>query len=1189
MAAVIGALRADLSASVARFEKDMGRAAEVLKKFSRDAKSVANSLTSAGQTMTAALTVPVLALGVAVAKTAGNYEAGMNRVEAATRASAAEMEQLEKKARDVGRSFDNVASATEAADAMEILAKNGLSVEQILGGAVDASVKLAAATGAELAPAADVATDVMLQFGKQAKDLDGVVDGIVGTLLESKFGFDDYRLALGQAGGVAGGLGVQFTEFNAVIAATSALFASGSDAGTSFKTFLTSLSGNSKEAKEAITKYGLSFYDANGNMKTMVEITQQLDEKLSGLNDTEKTEVLKKIFGTDAMRTAIGLMATGADRLAELDAAIQQASAQEQMDALMKGFNGAMKQLGNAFQELQIAIGESGLLDVIAAVALKVRDLFIWLSQLPGPVLAVATAIAGIVAAIGPAIWLAGAFAGAVANLVGPVQLLMTMLPGLSATIAGLGASFLPAVAALAPWIVAIGAVIALVWQFRGVIFEAFGSVVDMFKSEVVPAFAELWSAIKTAWDNIASYFTAGPMGEALKTIGWLLAEFIALVVEGLGTQVVQKVTAFVRLVTVAVTTIGNAFKVFGLLMKGDFIGAFEAMLDSGRQFVDGILGVLDALLPGTKAVVTAVYNAVKTWLLDGLKSIFRGIVAIMPWLPNALRAAAQAVVGWARWMFNGVKQWIVDNLGPQIAWARDRIRELTTLWNRIRQRRAQVEGKAAPKAEAAPTVSDSPAPAVTRTTTGDYAGNGESDSGGGSGGRSAANRLRDATKSFQDAIEDANDAIDKGFASGELPKSIQRANDLRKKLDEAETEAREAGVAVGGFADQLARARERIDQLEQAGLAEEAREFAKETRSLTRDVADMSGGMGPLEDELRAVDDQFERVRGRIVEAIRENRVLAESNDDAKRTMEALERQLEALDRAYDKATESVKKMHAAQEELKNLQAASDRAATEEDIRGLMERSGRTTSSSRDASRAAIERDLQEQRRASEIELSRLRLEMLEAEAAGDEAQLERLRQQYALQQELHDLVINTTGRQIQNAERQMASYDTFEKGMSDVFANSISEWEFQTEDFWNTFRQLGHDLFTKPFAEELAGGLRNMLQSIFKFSDEQGQASGVLSSVGSWIGGLFSSFGGGFAKGGHLPGGKWGFAGEEGLELIKAGAGGLSVMSNPALMRGLAGGGGNITFNVTTPDADSFNYNQRQISRKVRGTVNG
>lgn len=1181
MAAVIGALRADLSASVARFEQDMGKAAEVLKKFGREAKSVANTLTSAGQTMTVALTAPVVALGAAVGKTAGTYEAAMNRVEAATQSSGAELEALNKKARDIGRSFENTASAIEAADAMEILAKNGLNVTQILEGATDATVKLAAATGAQLAPAADVATDVMLQFGKQAKDLDGVVDGIVGTLLESKFGFEDYALALGQAGGVAGGLGVKFNEFNAVIAATGALFSGGSDAGTSFKTFLVSLSGGTSTAANAIKKYGLSFYDANGNMKSMVEITEQLNDKLGHLNDREKTDVLQKIFGRDAMRTAIGLMATGAERLAEIDQAIQKASAQDQMDALMKGLNGALKQMKNAFVELMIAIGESGLLDVMASLVLRVRDLFTWLGQLPAPVLAVATAVGAFVAALGPALWLAGAFAGALANLAAPAQLLMTMMPALAAKIAGLASMIVPAIAAFAPWIIAIGAVIALVWKFRGVFAEAFGFVVNYAKSTLGPALSELFGAFQSVVKGIVDLFTKGPLAAAIGFLGWVVAEVAGIILQVAGGAIVRALTVIVKAVTTMVNTVAGILKIFGALLRGDFAGAWEAAVDTVTGFIDNLLDVFDTILPGIRSVIEAVISFLQRVFVAGVRVAIQAVVRMFPWLPNAIKAAAQAVVGWARWMFNGVKQWIVDNLGPQIKWARDRIRELTTLWNRIRQRRAQVEGTAAPRSEAAPAVQDRAAPRV--TSLGDY--QMPDDAGGGGGGSRAANSLANATKAFKDAIEDANDEIDKGLARGELPRSIQRANDLRKKLDEAEQEAREAGVAVGGFADQLAAARERIDQLEQAGLAEEARDFAKEVRRLSGDVADLSGGMGPLEDELRAVDQQFDRVRERIVEAIRENRVLAESNAAAKAAMEDLERQLAALDRAYTKATEATRKMHQAQKELRDLQAASDRSRTAEDIRALQERSGRSSSSSRDAARAAIERDLQEQRWESEIELSRLRLEMLEAEQAGDEDQLSRLRQQYALQEELHGLITSTTARQIENAEREMAAFDSFEKSMGDALTRSVDEWKFQTEDFWQAFRQLGSDLFTKPFMDDLSSMMRNFLQGLFGGSGGGGAGFGeALKGFGSQIASFFGGFGGGFAKGGHLTGGKWGFAGEEGLELIKAGAGGLSVMSNPDLASMMSSAPSGVTINVTTPDADSFNYNRRQIGRSAR-----
>ena len=97
----------------------------------------------------------------------------------------------------------------------------------------------------------------MTLFGKQAKDLPRVVDQITGAVNASKFGFADFQLAMAQGGGRAAMLGVTFEDFTAALAGTAAQFTSGSDAGTSFGTFLQRLVPGSKEAEKAIKDLGL--------------------------------------------------------------------------------------------------------------------------------------------------------------------------------------------------------------------------------------------------------------------------------------------------------------------------------------------------------------------------------------------------------------------------------------------------------------------------------------------------------------------------------------------------------------------------------------------------------------------------------------------------------------------------------------------------------------------------------------------------------------------------------------------------------------------------------------------------------------------------------------------------------------------------------------------------------------------
>ncbi|NDW30638.1 phage tail tape measure protein, partial [Salipiger sp. PrR007] len=230
---------------------------------------------------TTAIAGGLVAFGKGALDVGRQFQAMMQRVQAATAASVQEAASLEAAAKRLGGT--TAFTAMQAAEAIEVLAKNGVAVSSILGGALDASLALASALGAELAPSADLVTDLMAQFSLEAAALPDVVDRVTGAAFTSKFGFDDLRLAIGQAGGVAGTAGVELTDFLTSLSATASNFSSGQDAGTSFKTFVQRLTPESKQAAAAMQELGLEFFDARGKMKTMAEIAGELQEGLAGL------------------------------------------------------------------------------------------------------------------------------------------------------------------------------------------------------------------------------------------------------------------------------------------------------------------------------------------------------------------------------------------------------------------------------------------------------------------------------------------------------------------------------------------------------------------------------------------------------------------------------------------------------------------------------------------------------------------------------------------------------------------------------------------------------------------------------------------------------------------------------------------------------------------------------------------
>jgi len=122
----------------------------------------------------------------------------------------------------------------------------------------------------------------MKVFNLEAKDMGIAIDGITGVVNQSKFTIDDYAQAFAQAGSVAAGMGVSLQDFNTVIAATSDSFTSGSDAGTSFKTLLQRLANPTDEVRTVTEKYGISLFDAAGNMRPLSEVAGQLNTVLQG-------------------------------------------------------------------------------------------------------------------------------------------------------------------------------------------------------------------------------------------------------------------------------------------------------------------------------------------------------------------------------------------------------------------------------------------------------------------------------------------------------------------------------------------------------------------------------------------------------------------------------------------------------------------------------------------------------------------------------------------------------------------------------------------------------------------------------------------------------------------------------------------------------------------------------------------
>lgn len=304
-----------------------------------------------------------VAAGFAVAvNSAADFEHRMSAVKAVSGASQAEMETLRNKALQLGK--DTSFSAAESALAIEELAKAGISVPDIMNGAADATVNLAAAGEVALPRAAEIASDAMNSFGLSAKELPRVADIFAGAANVSSIGVEELAQSMTQASAVAHLAGLSFEDTATAIALMGNAGIKGSDAGTSLKTMLQNLNPTTEKqiglAKELgiVTEDGANaFFDATGKAKGLSGIAAVLQSALKGQTQQQKLATLETLFGTDAIRAAAIVATAGAKGVNELSASIEKVSAAEVAAERLNNFKGSLEQAKGSAETLAIQIG----------------------------------------------------------------------------------------------------------------------------------------------------------------------------------------------------------------------------------------------------------------------------------------------------------------------------------------------------------------------------------------------------------------------------------------------------------------------------------------------------------------------------------------------------------------------------------------------------------------------------------------------------------------------------------------------------------------------------------------------------------------------------------------------------------------------------------------------------------------
>lgn len=283
------------------------------------------------------------------------FEAGMSQVSAISGATAAELEQLTAKAKELGASTKF--TATQVSEAMNYMAMAGWNAEQMLSG-IDGVMNLAAASGGDLAQTSDIVTDAITAFGLKAEDVGHFADVLAAASANANTNVSMMGETFSYCAPIAGALGFSIEDVSEAIGLMANSGVKSSMAGTALRTLFTKLSDDIRITGQNLGEVTIQTSNADGSMRSLKDILADMRAAFSQLTQSEKSAAAESVAGKYAMTGLLTLMNAGTSDVDKLRGAIEacDGSSAQMADTMQNNVSGAVTIMKSAVEGLGIAV-----------------------------------------------------------------------------------------------------------------------------------------------------------------------------------------------------------------------------------------------------------------------------------------------------------------------------------------------------------------------------------------------------------------------------------------------------------------------------------------------------------------------------------------------------------------------------------------------------------------------------------------------------------------------------------------------------------------------------------------------------------------------------------------------------------------------------------------------------------------
>ena len=216
--------------------------------------------------------------------------------------SSADFQKLSEAAEAAGKA--TAFTSAQAGDALGYMSLAGWDVNKSTK-ALMPVLKLAEATGADLAGTANLVTGSMNAMGvsfDNMDDINGYFDVLVKANNKSATTAGELMEAFTGVGGAAKAAGQDYKTTATALGILANANTKGAVAGTALNSILVRMTSK-KEAMNAYKKLGVSIYDAAGNTRNFGDILKDTNKAMAGMTEEQKNSYLAAIAGTNYYST----------------------------------------------------------------------------------------------------------------------------------------------------------------------------------------------------------------------------------------------------------------------------------------------------------------------------------------------------------------------------------------------------------------------------------------------------------------------------------------------------------------------------------------------------------------------------------------------------------------------------------------------------------------------------------------------------------------------------------------------------------------------------------------------------------------------------------------------------------------------------------------------------------------------